>query len=161
MTKEEGECVFDNHHDDHPIVKPFRRGILRGDGLMDLGDLEQLFAEVAAFEQAHQGRRRVLEAVLDVGAGFDLSGAQPLGQPRIGQRVVPLVMRHQESLDGRAGEDDVEIVARPRRHLAGIARIGVIAGDAAADDHARAEDEARQAIVQHIAADIVDVVCTT
>jgi len=121
---------------------------LRVERRVNIRNLEQLLSAIRAFEQAHQRSRRVLKPLDDIFALFDLALTHPVGQTPIGSCVILFELMDQESLDRCLGEDDVEIVAWPRRHLAGIARIGIISGDATAYDDSRPKGEPAETISQ-------------
>src|SRR5690606_15918584 len=68
-----------------------------------------------------------------------------LGEPR-------QVVEHDETFHARLTEDQVEVVLRPRNRSG-----GVVAGDATAEHHPGAGGDARQAQIENLAADVVEV----
>src|SRR5437763_2129138 len=114
-------------------------------------EADQQFAEVLALQQADKGVRRVVEALDDIFAVFELTAFDERRRDRAELAVaLPLVA------------DDKALDAEPlahRRHQvrAGPRRRVVVLGDHAAHDHAAEIVQPREDGVLHGAADILEI----
>src|SRR4051794_31341717 len=121
-----------------------------------LRDAHHELAEVLALEQAHEGLRRVVEAVDHVLAVLDPALAQPLAD--LGRELTRLGLEvpDDEAADGEAlrqdGAEDRGGAVRSRRQLG-----HVVVGDEPAHWHAREIVEEREDRAPHRAADVLEI----
>ncbi|MCS6948485.1 MAG: hypothetical protein NZM12_12805, partial [Steroidobacteraceae bacterium] len=80
----------------------------------------------------------------------------PMLQPPVGHRVSVGEMMDEKARHGRARENQVEIILRPRRQLLRTARISVVARYASTNDDAGAIGQATESVIQDFAANVVE-----
>src|ERR1700729_2128449 len=113
-------------------------------------DAQELLALVATFEQPPQRLRRVLQAMLRVDLGLELSLLHPAGERTDRLRSARHVIEYDEALHPAALDDQVELALRSRRRLG-----RVVVRDPAAKNNPPSHREARKCCVEDVAADIV------
>ncbi len=92
------------------------------------GELHQLLAHIAAMQHANEGTRRILDAIHDIFAVFELSGLKPQGQFLQCGGIAVGELKSQESLGARLPDQQVG-----KQSGSGLWVFQIVLGDLAAD----------------------------
>src|SRR5580698_1188079 len=121
--------------------------------LLRVGNLQKLLAEVRAGEKPDDGLGRILQPVLQIDLVFDFALRVPRAHfaDSLGKMLQEL--KYQEAFHPRAMQNETHVVLRARAAHPGF----VVTRDRPAQHDARAVADARQRMIEDLAADVVEV----